>query len=53
MRSDYQQREMCNKGHVVSRRKVQMGAFEQAGTIPVPAYLIVAPASIYDKTAQE
>lgn len=50
---------ITNKGRCATKGmwfhgvKVHLGAFEQAGTIPVPAYLIVAPASIHDKTAQE
>ena len=33
--------------------KVHLGAFEQTGTLPIPAYLIIALASVHDKTAQQ
>jgi len=50
---------ITNKGRCATKAmwfhgvKVHMGAFEQATTLPIPAYLIIAPASIHDKTAQE
>jgi len=50
---------ITNKGRCATKAmwyhgvKVHLGAFEQVGTLPVPAYLIIAPASVHDKTAQE
>ena len=48
-----------NKGRCASKGlwfhgvKVHLGGLEQALTLPIPAYLIIAPASVNDKTAQE
>lgn len=50
---------ITNKGKCATKSmwfhgvKVHLGPFMQAGTIPVPAYLIIAPASVHDKTAQQ
>lgn len=33
--------------------KVHIGALEQAGTLPIPYYIIVSPAATHDKTAQQ
>jgi hypothetical protein len=50
---------ITNKGKCATKAmwfhgvKVHVGAFEQSGTLPIPAYLIIAPASVHDKTAQQ
>lgn len=33
--------------------KVHIGALEQAGTLPIPYYIVVSPATTHDKTAQQ
>lgn len=50
---------LSNKGHCATKSmwfhgvKIHIGGWEQAGTLPIPNYLIVAPASVHDKSAQE
>lgn len=50
---------ITNKGRCATKAmwfhgvKVHLGALEQAATLPQPVYLIIAPASEHDKTAQQ
>lgn len=50
---------ITNKGRCATKRmwyygvKVHLGAFEQSGTLPLPYYLVISPASTHDKVAQE
>jgi hypothetical protein len=50
---------ISNKGRCATKGlwyrgvKVHMGGFEQSRTLPIPAYLIISPASVHDKTAQQ
>lgn len=50
---------ISNKGQCATKAmwyygvKVHLMAIEQAGTLPLPEYLIISPASVHDKKAQE
>lgn len=50
---------LSNKGRCATKSlwfhgvKVHLGGWEQSKTLPIPEYLIIAPASVHDKKAQE